>query len=138
MQDQTQAANAGLSAEQWVQYQKAQIESAGRDIGKGLYSGIIDGVLSGDLTAVKTTMVAAVKSLVSPAEIFKRTRDLEVLASKLRNTLGLGSEKSREFSQAIADNAGRFKEFGFSVESIVDTYEDLFKTYKTNVTIKID
>ena len=44
-------------------------------------------------------------------------------------------EKSREFSQAIADNAGRFKEFGFSVDSIVDTYEDLFKTYKTNITI---
>ena len=93
MSDQTQAANAGLSAEQWDQYQKAQTESAGRDIGKGLYSGIIDGVLSADLTAVKKSMTDTMKSLVSPSEIFKRTRDLEVLASKLRNTLGLGSGK---------------------------------------------
>ena len=109
---------------------------AGRRIGQDLYTGIITSVSEGNIftdggdgtNSVVGKLKAAISEVLDPREIMKRTADLDVMATKLRNTLGLGSEKSREFSQAIADNAGRMIEYGFDVDDIVATYEDLFKT----------
>ena len=123
---------------------KAQQDAASREarrVGKDLYTNILQGFAEGNIFdpsakgSVAQLLGDSIKKITDPREILSRTTDLENMAAKLRNTLGLGVEKSREFSQAIADNAGRFIEYGFDIEDVVDTYEDLFKTYRTNVTI---
>jgi hypothetical protein len=129
-----------ISAEILKQQQDANIRES-RRVGKDLYTNILRGFAEGNIfdpankDSVAAVLNDAIKKVTDPREILKRTADLDAMAAKLRNTLGLGTEKSREFSQAIADNAGRFIEYGFDIEEVVDTYEDLFKTYRTNVTI---
>ena len=133
-----QGENVQVSAEALAKQQAAR---DGLRIGKELYSGVVDGLLSGKITgdgSITEKLKATLVEITTPKAIFDRTRDLQNMAKQLRDTLGLGAEKSREFSQAIADNAGKFIEYGFDVKDIVDTYDDLFKTYRTNVSISDD
>jgi len=134
-------ADAAQVAAETLKIQQDQLARDARRVGKDLYTNILKGFAENkifdpsDQGSVANVLSKAIKQVTDPREILKRTADLENMAAKLRNTLGLGTEKSREFSQAIADNAGRFIEYGFDIEDVVDTYEDLFKTYRTNVTI---
>jgi len=134
-------ADAAQVAAETLKIQQDQLARDARRVGKDLYTNILKGFAEGNIFdpsedgSVANVLSKAIKQVTDPREILKRTADLENMAAKLRNTLGLGTEKSREFSQAIADNAGRFIEYGFDIEDVVDTYEDLFKTYRTNVTI---
>jgi len=134
-------ADAAQVAAETLKIQQDQLARNARRVGKDLYTNILKGFAEGNIFdpsedgSVANVLSKAIKQVTDPREILKRTADLENMAAKLRNTLGLGTEKSREFSQAIADNAGRFIEYGFDIEDVVDTYEDLFKTYRTNVTI---
>lgn len=134
-------ADAAQVAAETLKIQQDQLARDARRVGKDLYTNILKGFAEGNIFdpsedgSVANVLSKAIKQVTDPREILKRTADLENMATKLRNTLGLGTEKSREFSQAIADNAGRFIEYGFDIEDVVDTYEDLFKTYRTNVTI---
>ena len=128
----------GASDEALAEQAKAKALRDSKIIGKDLYSNIIDGILEGNITGkngITELITKELAPLITPKAIFDRTRELNDLAKELRDTLGLGSEKSREFSQAIADNAGRFREYGFDVQDVVETYDSLFKTFNTNVTV---
>jgi hypothetical protein len=124
---------AQVSAEM-LKAQAAQEAKAGRRIGEDFYENVVEGVINGDGKKIKNYFENILADF-SPIGFAQRTRDLEEQAAKLRNTLGLGVEKSREFSQMIADNAGKFTEFGYDVDDVVKTYEDLFQTFKTNISI---
>ena len=119
--------------EERLQNEKATL-SAGRKIGEGFVDAAMQG-LGNESGGLKKYFSDLASDLLNPMSYLKRAMDLESQAAQLRNTLGLGTEKSREFSQAIADNAGKFKEYGFTIEDVAGTYEDLFKSFKTNITI---
>jgi ParB-like chromosome segregation protein Spo0J len=128
----------GASDEALKEQAEAKALRESKRIGKDLYSNIISGILEGNITGkngITDVIAKELAPLVTPKAIFDRTRELNDLAKQLRDTLGLGSEKSKEFSQAIADNAGRFVEYGFDVQDVVETYGNLFKTFNTNVTV---
>jgi hypothetical protein len=133
MTDDSNVSDAGVAAER-LKLENAAAEKVGRKIGEGFVDAAMGGIgdEQGGLTKYFKDLA---NDLLSPKAYLNRAMDLETQATKLRNTLGLGVEKSREFSQAIADNAGKFKEYGFDLEDVVDTYDDLFKTFKTNVSV---
>jgi hypothetical protein len=107
----------------------------GLEVGSAYSKGVTDNLISGKFTEAGTWFVTQLNEVLNPAKIYEKTRALDSEATKIRNSLGLGIEKAREFQLLIADNAASFAELGFSVEQVGKTFTDLVGVYGTNLAI---
>ena len=88
-----------------------------------------------DLTDFSKKLGEISASILSPVEILKRTQFLDEESTKIRNSLGLGVEKSRELSLMVSDNISRFAELGLGVEDVGKAFIDLVGVYGANIGI---
>ena len=118
-------------------------------------SNLIGNVISTEVTtAVKTALksydvteilmapfkIAAdiAKDIFHPDNIFGRLEILDKEQARLRSSLGLGSQKADEFRKMVADGASSFALLGESVDKVGETYLDLVKVFKTDVSTTTD
>jgi hypothetical protein len=107
----------------------------GLEVGTAYSKGVTDNLLSGEFTEAGKWFTNQLNEVLNPAKIYEKTRALDSEATKIRNSLGLGVEKAREFQLLIADNAASFAELGFSVAEVGKTFTDLVGVYGTNLAI---
>lgn len=88
-----------------------------------------------DLTGFGAKLTKITTNAINPVEILKRTRFLDEEATKIRNSLGLGSEKSRELSFLVGDNISRFAALGLGVQDVGKAFIDLVGVYGANIGI---
>jgi hypothetical protein len=88
-----------------------------------------------DLTEFGRRLGEITTDIFNPIEILKRTQFLDEEATKIRNSLGLGSEKSRELSLMIGDNISRFAALGLKVDDVGKAFVDIASVYGANIAI---
>ena len=69
----------------------------GLEVGSAYSKGVTDNLISGKFTEAGTWFVTQLNEVLNPAKIYEKTRALDSEATKIRNSLGLGIEKAREF-----------------------------------------
>jgi hypothetical protein len=128
--------SANTSAENLKLQQEAQAAIDATRIGQNFAEDVIrKGIIGMDPKSIQTWFSNTISSIVTPTALYDRVALLDAQSAKIRNVLGLGAEKTKEFTLLIADNASRFAEFGFTVNDVVETYTDLASTFNTNVTV---
>jgi hypothetical protein len=108
---------------------------SGTKIGTAFSQGVTDNLLKGNVGSIAAWISGQTAALFAPSEIYKRTRILDEQSTQIRNSLGLGIERGREFELMVADNASRFAELGMGVTDVSKTFNALAGEYETTVTI---
>lgn len=108
---------------------------SGTKIGTAFSQGVTDNLLKGNIGSIGAWISGQTEALFAPSEIYKRTRILDEQSTQIRNSLGLGIERGREFELMVADNASRFAELGMGVTDVSKTFNALAGEYETTVTI---
>jgi hypothetical protein len=71
--------------------------------------------------------------LFSPKNLAGKFRYLDEEAAVIRNSLGLGVEKSKQLSLMVADNIARFAELGYGAQDVGDTMVKVISAYGANI-----
>lgn len=79
-----------------------------------------------------------IKKTISPENVFGRLEELDKDQARLRATLGLGSQKADEFRKLVSDGAASFTLMGEGIDKVGETYTDLVKVFKTDVSTTAD
>ena len=102
-----------------------------------LFTSLQNKVLSFDWGGIVKDIQSAL-SVLLPEEFAKKFEALDQESAKIRNSLGLGSEKSKQLSLMVADNISRFAELGYKATDVADTLTGVFSVYGANIGLTND
>lgn len=80
----------------------------------------------------------AILQAFDPTKVYGRLEMLDRDQARLRATLGLGSQKADEFRKLVADGAGSFTLMGETIDKVGETYTDLVKVFKADISTTAD
>jgi pyridoxine 5'-phosphate synthase PdxJ len=127
-------ANQGSQVQSEInEEQKAYTQ--GTKVGVAFSTGVTDKLTKFEFTDPFKWMGTQLESVFKFENIAQRARILDKEATNIRNTLGLGVERGREFEVMVRDNASRFAEMGLEVEKVKDTFNKLSGEYQTTVSL---
>jgi ribosomal protein S13 len=89
--------------------------------------------VSGNWAGVGKTLGEEFLNAISIENFMGRYRYLDEEATKIRNSLGLGVEKSQQLSNMVADNIARFAELGYTAGDVGDTFSKVIGAYGANI-----
>ena len=89
-------------------------------------------ILSLDLKGLGNEIVN-VLSLFSPEQLAGKFQYLDEEAATIRNSLGLGVEKSQQLSRMVADNISRFAELGYDAKDVGESMTKVIGAYGANI-----
>ena len=127
-------ANQGANVQSEID-NEAKAYTQGTKVGEAYSTGVTDKLTQFKFTDPFEWMGTQFDSIFKFENIAARARILDKEATNVRNTLGLGVERGREFEVMIRDNASRFAEMGMEVEKVKDTFNKLSGEYQTTVSL---
>jgi hypothetical protein len=127
-------ANQGTDVQNKIDAE-AQAYTSGYKVGTSYSAGVTDSIVKGEFGNAASWLGKQVKDIFNPEKIAEKARILDKEASNIRNTLGLGVERGREFEVMVRDNASRFAELGMEVDKVKDTFNKLSGEYQTTVSL---
>jgi hypothetical protein len=127
-------ANQGTNVQSGID-DEAKAYTLGTRVGTAYSTGVTDKLTQFKFTDPFEWMGTQVENIFKFENIAARAKILDKEATNVRNTLGLGVERGREFEVMIRDNASRFAEMGMEVEKVKDTFNKLSGEYQTTVSL---
>lgn len=88
-----------------------------------------------DIKGIFKTAGEEFLSTINLENFMGRYRYLDEEATKIRNSLGLGVEKSEQLSLMVADNIARFAELGYKAQDVGVAFSEAVGAYGANIAI---